>query len=545
MKAALTKREPKMLRATTFTNPEMESLFLLITTENKDQLVKFILNEKVKIWTIKNQPGNLTLLHNACAQDKFEMAEIIIENTKKRLKLTGNDVIAPEEKAENEKIFYNYINAITDDDNLTALHYAAFRGNIKLIKLLIDNHADPKAKSSKGYNMLHKAAQGNKPSAIIYFNNHHQMDFEEKCSNGMNALHLATFDGMENSVIYLLSFRVRVNEQDNKGNTALHYAVQKEQVRIIKKLLQKGADPTIENKRKKTPLFMAQNNENIFKIFRKRGLCEKLFFRPEISENQKCANKNMIYFISLHIVIFFLTFSMLLPFFDSTLFSIIYLLMCIATFALYFLLHFSNPGHMTNAYNSINDIVEQGEEVENFCPYCYVRKTFRSVHCLICKKCVDEFDHHCFWVGNCVGKKNYTLFFIFLIFMLVEALFNVITTFYFLATEISSGSEEANNTAFPGFFFGGYDSAFYSKGLRIVVCICCLAICVAFFIPLINLFKMQLNTCLEKRQMRIDEEEYEKNQLRERLDEEVWEDLEYEEEGDSEIKDTIILTDKK
>ena len=122
MKAALTKREPKMLRATTFTNPEMESLFLLITTENKDQLVKFILNEKVKIWTIKNQPGNLTLLHNACAQDKFEMAEIIIENTKKRLKLIGNDVIAPEEKAENEKIFYNYINAITDDDNLTALH---------------------------------------------------------------------------------------------------------------------------------------------------------------------------------------------------------------------------------------------------------------------------------------------------------------------------------------------------------------------------------------------------------------------------------------
>ena len=235
MKKAKTKREPKLLRATTFSTPQMEKLFLLITTEDKNTLTQFILNPNVEIWTIKNQPGSLTLLHNACAQDKYEMAKVIIDSIKQRLKLNHNNFINREDRANNEKIFKEFINAITDDDNLTALHYAAFRGNMKLIRLLIENYADPKAVSGKGFNMVHKAAQGNKPTAILYFNKVHNINLETRSSNGMTALHLATFDGMENSVIYLLFMKVNVNAVDNKGNTPLHYAVQKELVRITKK----------------------------------------------------------------------------------------------------------------------------------------------------------------------------------------------------------------------------------------------------------------------------------------------------------------------
>ena len=43
---------------------------------------------------------------------------------------------------------------------------------------------------------------------------------------------------------------------------------------------------------------------------------------------------------------------------------------------------------------------------------------------------------------------------------------------------------------------------------------------------------MQLHTAIEKRQLRQDEEEYERSQLREKLDEEVWEDLVIEEDND-------------
>ncbi|XP_034606283.1 protein S-acyltransferase 10 isoform X1 [Setaria viridis] len=44
------------------------------------------------------------------------------------------------------------------------------------------------------------------------------------------------------------------------------------------------------------------------------------------------------------------------------------------------------------------------------CTYCRVVQPPRTRHCHDCDKCVLQFDHHCIWLGTCIGKKNHCRF---------------------------------------------------------------------------------------------------------------------------------------
>jgi palmitoyltransferase len=76
-------------------------------------------------------------------------------------------------------------------------------------------------------------------------------------------------------------------------------------------------------------------------------------------------------------------------------------------------------GWSSNAWGAGNE--------RDYCKKCQAVKPPRAHHCGICGRCVLRMDHHCPWVNNCVGYRNYKAFFLFVNYVTVCALWGALT----------------------------------------------------------------------------------------------------------------------
>lgn len=89
-----------------------------------------------------------------------------------------------------------------------------------------------------------------------------------------------------------------------------------------------------------------------------------------------------------------------------------------------------------------DDIEQQATEKENeilyverrYCTICGFEQPLRAKHCKECERCVAQYDHHCPWLGTCIGEKNHFSFYLFLFFQLIQLSWAEYQVFYEMIT---------------------------------------------------------------------------------------------------------------
>ena len=79
-------------------------------------------------------------------------------------------------------------------------------------------------------------------------------------------------------------------------------------------------------------------------------------------------------------------------------------------FLVFFLVSFLRAACTSNAQQDYP--IPPAFVTEIFCNKCGIGKAPNAHHCSMCEKCILAMDHHCVWIGNCVGFYNFKFFFL-------------------------------------------------------------------------------------------------------------------------------------
>jgi len=151
----------------------------------------------------------------------------------------------------------------------TPFLWAAWQGQLNMMKLLKSRNADVTCRDNQGWTALHNAAASKTRDCIEYAVSELGMNIHEPATDGHTPLQLAAVSGNVEGIRFLVEQGAPINAQDQLKKTALFLSVENMHLDAVRCLLQLKANPNILSlyaaTYNLTPLHLAAHAKQIIK----------------------------------------------------------------------------------------------------------------------------------------------------------------------------------------------------------------------------------------------------------------------------------------
>lgn len=269
----------------------MENEIYVAVVEEEVETVADLIAKGANVNSMR-QWDETTLLYLAVESNNFEISKLLLDAGANPNAAKWDTLIQLSVQSNNIDITKLLIKAGADVNEtmvllgMTPLQWAVNSNNIEIVKLLVNAGADVNAYTSSLESPLEMAIQRRNVNLIKFFLNFIPDVNSIKNKFGTQALHLAVHSGNSRVVKLLLDAGADVNVKNN-DETTLHEAVRAENVRILKLFLSAGAEVNEPDGSGNTPLHYAAEFNKILAC----PLILKLLIKAGADVN-KCNNSN-------------------------------------------------------------------------------------------------------------------------------------------------------------------------------------------------------------------------------------------------------------